>query len=150
MTGVPIHILIVEDNVADIDLTVTALRDARITNEIHVVEDGERAVAFLRREGEYANVPRPDIVFLDLNIPKIDGHQLLAIMKADLHLRGIPVIVVSGSNNPRDVFRAYDEQVAAYIVKPANFNDYFAAIRAVKELWFHIVTLPKTDAASSG
>ena len=144
----PIEILIVEDNAADVVLTTTALRDAKIANEVHVVNDGERALAFLRREGEYPNVPSPDIVFLDMSLPKIDGHEVLAQMKADPELRRIPVVVVSGSNADADIRRAYDEQIAGYIVKPASHDEYFSAIRSVKELWFHVVTLPPRGAVS--
>ena len=144
----PIEILIVEDNAADVVLTTTALRDAKIANEVHVVNDGERALAFLRREGEYPNVPSPDIVFLDMSLPKIDGHEVLAQMKADPELRRIPVVVVSGSNADADIRRAYDEQIAGYIVKPASHDEYFSAIRSVKELWFHVVTLPPKGAVS--
>ena len=144
----PIEILIVEDNAADVVLTTTALRDAKIANEVYVVNDGEKALAFLRREGEYSSAPCPDIVFLDMSLPKINGHEVLAVMKADLELRRIPVVVVSGSNADADIRRAYDEQIAGYIVKPASHDEYFSAIRSVKELWFHVVTLPPKGAVS--
>src|SRR5438132_6905564 len=99
----PIEILLVEDNPADARLTIDALRDARILNRVHVVEDGAQALAFLRREGKYADAPRPSLVFLDLNIPKINGHQVLQAMKADDSLRSIPVVVVSSSGSESDV-----------------------------------------------
>jgi chemotaxis family two-component system response regulator Rcp1 len=139
MTQRPIEVLIVEDNEADVHLTVTALRDAKIANEINVVEDGEEASAFLKREGTYANAPRPDLVLLDLNLPKKDGFHVLAEMKADPDLKTIPVVVVSGSDIDSDIARAYDLQISAYVVKPTSVDGYFSAIRAVKELWFHIV-----------
>jgi two-component system, chemotaxis family, response regulator Rcp1 len=138
----PIEVLVVEDNEADSHLTTTALRDARIANEVHVVEDGEEAIAFLNREGTYSSAPRPDLILLDLNLPKKDGFQVLEEMKADSHLRNIPVIVVSGSDRASDIARAYDLQIAAYLVKPVNVDDYFSAIRAIKELWFHMVAPP--------
>ena len=138
----PIEILVVEDNPGDQQLTVEALRDARILNRIHAVDNGADALAFLRREGQYANAPRPTLIFLDLNLPKISGHDLLAIMKADEDLKSIPVVVMSSSDNQAEVNRAYDEQVSSYIVKPLDLDQYFAAIRAVKELWFHVVALP--------
>ena len=138
----PIEILVVEDNPGDARLTAEALRDARILNRIHAVDNGADALAFLRREGKYADAPRPTLVFLDLNLPKVSGHQVLAAMKADEHLRSIPVVVMSSSGNQAEVNRAYDEQVSSYIVKPLDLNQYFAAIRAVKELWFHVVALP--------
>ena len=137
-----IEILIVEDNEADVFLTSTALRDARVANHISAVPDGESALAFLRREGKYVDVARPDVVFLDLGLPRVDGHEVLAAMKADPKLRSIPVVVVSGSPGESDLARAYDQQVAAYIVKPASHDEYFTAIRTMKEFWFHIVTYP--------
>lgn len=137
-----IEILIVEDNEADVFLTSTALRDARVANHISAVSDGESALAFLRREGQYADAPRPDVVFLDLGLPRVDGYEVLAMMKADPELRSIPVVVVSGSHAESDLARAYDHQVAAYIVKPASHDEYFTAIRTMKEFWFHIVTYP--------
>jgi two-component system, chemotaxis family, response regulator Rcp1 len=132
--------LVVEDNEADVFLTSTALRDARVANHISAVSDGESALAFLRREGQHANAPRPDVVFLDLGLPRVDGYEVLAMMKADPELRSIPVVVVSGSH--ADLARAYDHQIAAYIVKPASHDEYFTAIRTMKEFWFHIVTYP--------
>ena len=114
----PIEVLVVEDNEADVHLTTTALRDARITNRVHVVADGEQAIAFLNHEGAYADAPRPDLVLLDLNVPKKDGFQVLEEMRADSHLKTIPVIVVSGSERNIDIARAYDLQIAGYLVKP--------------------------------
>jgi two-component system, chemotaxis family, response regulator Rcp1 len=141
-----VEILIVEDNEADVFLTYTALRDAKITNTISVVTNGEDAIAYLKHKGKYAEAARPDIIFLDLNLPMMNGHEVLAVIKTDPNLRAIPVVVVSGSNAESDIARAYDEQVAAYIVKPASHEEYFTAIRAVKELWFHIVALPPKPA----
>ena len=143
-----VEILIVEDNEADVFLTYTALRDAKITNAIKVVTNGEKALAYLRREGEYAEAARPDIIFLDLNLPGMNGHEVLTAIKADPNVRAIPVVVISGSNAESDIARAYDEQVAAYIVKPATHDEYVRAFRAVKELWFHIVALPPKHAGS--
>ena len=148
MNQPPIQVLIVEDNQADVHLTVTALRDAIIAYEIHVVGDGEQAIGFLKREGAYASAPRPDLILLDLNLPKKDGFQLLAEMKVDPELKTVPVIVVSGSDRESDIARAYSLQVAAYLVKPLNVDDYFSAIRAVKELWFHMVAPPPRKAST--
>ena len=136
------HILIIEDNPGDVRLTATALRDAMVSNEVDVAWDGQQALAFLRREGRYANAPRPDLVFLDLNIPKIDGHEVLRAMKADPRLRSIPVVVVSSSDADRDIVGAYEEQASTYLTKPLDLDLYFTAIRAVKELWFHFAALP--------
>jgi len=138
----PVEVLIVEDNDADVHLTATALRDARIANDIHVVGNGEDAIAFLKREGAYVSALRPDLILLDLNLPKKDGFQVLEELRADADLKTIPVIVVSGSDRQQDIARAYDLNIAAYLVKPTNVDDYFNAIRAVKELWFHSVSPP--------
>jgi CheY-like chemotaxis protein len=144
-----IEILLVEDNPADIHLTLTALRDARSSSKVHVVTDGEQALAFLKREGAHSNAPRPDLVFLDLNLPKVDGYEVLESMKADPVLRRIPVVAISGSKNEIDIARAYDQQISAYLVKPAGVNEYFSAIRSLKELWFHAAALPPKEASSS-
>ena len=145
----PIEILVVEDNAADAQLTISALRDARILNHSHVVADGEEALEYLRRKGKYANAPRPSLVFLDLNLPKMSGHEVLAAMKGDPDLRRIPVVVISASGEPEEVDRAYDEQVSCYIVKPLDVDQYFTAIRSIKELWFHVVALPRAKGAAS-
>lgn len=138
----PIEILLVDDNPGDIELTKSALRDAKIMNAVHVAEDGEEALAYLKRQQEYREAPRPDLIFLDLNMPKVDGYEVLAQMKADPELRRIPVIVMSSSGAESDLARAYDAQIAAYLIKPSDLDKYFSAIRAVKELWFNVVALP--------
>jgi CheY-like chemotaxis protein len=138
----PIGILLVEDNPADVHLTLTALRDARSSSEVHVVVDGEEALAFLKREGDHVDAPRPDLVFLDLNLPKVDGYEVLRAMKVDPVLRRIPVVAISGSKSDIDIARAYDEQISAYLIKPPDVSEYFAAIRSLKELWFHAAALP--------
>lgn len=138
----PVEVLIVEDNDADVHLTATALRDARIANDIHVVGNGEDAIAFLKREGAYVSALRPDLILLDLNLPRKDGFQVLEELRSDADLKTISVIVISGSDRQQDIARAYDLNIAAYVVKPTNVDDYFNAIRAVKELWFHSVAPP--------
>ena len=145
----PIEILIVEDNDADVNLTRAALQDATIANEIHTVGDGEQAIAFLKREGTYANAPHPDLILLDLNLPNKNGFEVLAEMKADPALKTIPVIVFSGSDEESDIAKAYNLQIAAYLVKPTNVDGYFSAIRAVKELWFHMVAYPPRKRGTS-
>src|SRR5258708_4477994 len=144
-----IEILLVEDNPADVHITLTALRDARSQNQVYVVADGEEALAFLKREGSHVSAPRPDLVFLDLSLPKVDGYQVLEAMKADPVLRRIPVVVISGSSREVDIARAYDAQISSYLIKPAGISEYFAAIRALKELWFHAATLPPKENAAS-
>lgn len=146
----PVEILLVDDNPGDVALTKVALRDAKIVNEIHVACDGAEALQFLRHQGTFSGVPRPDLVILDLKMPKVDGYQVLAEMKADPELRRIPVIVMSSSSAEKDLARAYDAQISAYLVKPSNFDEYFNAIRAVKELWFHVVALPPKTRSATG
>jgi len=141
-------ILLVEDNEADVGLTTAAFRDALVDARIHLVQDGEEAMAFLARTGRDADTPLPDLVILDLSLPKGDGFQVLEAIKADARLKTIPVIVMSGSDREEHQSRAYRLQVAAYIVKPADKDKYFAAIRSIKELWFHSVTpAPKENDA---
>src|SRR5262249_13884981 len=144
-----IEVLLVEDNPADVYLMMTALRDGRVKAHVHVVNDGEEALHFLRRERDFANSPRPDIVLLYLNLRGVPGLEVLTNIKADPELRRIPVVVISNSDAERDVFGAYDSHVASYIVKPSNVDDYFAAIRTLKELWFHIVELPPKSQSAS-
>lgn len=133
MAAAPIEILIVDDNPGDVLLTKEALRDARIPNEVHVPADGAEALAFLKREGVHADAPIPDLVFLDLGMPRVDGFKVMAEMKADSELRRIPVIVMSSSDAESDLARAYDAQIAAYLVKPIDLDSYFSAIRATRK-----------------
>lgn len=141
----PIEILLVEDNPPDARLTLEALRDARILNKVHVVKDGEQAMSFLRRQNSHVDAPRPDLVLLDLDLPRMDGREVLREMKADPDLLGIPVVVLTSSKKDSDVVDAYKHQVSCYIKKPLNPDDYFTAIRSLKELWFNVVTLPDRD-----
>jgi len=145
-----IEVLLIEDNPADVYLMMMALRDGRVKAHVHVVNDGEEALSFLNKQKDFRNSPRPDIVLLDLNLPRIDGHEVLASLKADPELSDIPVVVISNSDAEGDVVEAYQKHVAGYIIKPSNVDDYFAAIRTLKELWFHVLELPpKTRSASS-
>jgi len=139
-------ILLIEDNEADVGLTTAAFRDALVDAHVHVARDGEEAMVLL--EGEHAI--RPDLVILDLGLPRGDGFDVLEAMKADAKLKPIPVIVMSGSDRSEDQARAYRLQAVAYIVKPADKDKYFAAIRSVKELWFHTVTpAPKENGTAT-
>lgn len=137
-----LDLLLVEDNDADSYLTVTALRDALVPNRIHVVKDGEDALSFLKHTGAHAADPSPDLVLLDLNLPGIDGFQVLAEIKSDPALKRIPVIVISGSDRSEDRLRAYELQAAGYLAKPAELDRYFAAIRSLKDYWFHTLSVP--------
>ena len=132
-----LEVLIAEDNEFDTHLTVAAFRDARIPNRMHCVADGEAAIAFLNRTGEHSRAPRPDLIVLDLNLPKLDGLQVLEAIKTDPELKSIPVVMVSGSIHDGDIKRAYELQASAFVMKPLEVDEYFAAIRSLKELWFH-------------
>jgi CheY-like chemotaxis protein len=138
----PIEILLVEDSPPDARLTIEALRDARILNQINVLTDGEQALNFLRKLPPYEEAPRPDLVLLDLDLPKIDGREVLQEMKSDANLMDIPVVVLTSSKNQADVTAAYKQQASCYIKKPVDPDQYFIAIRSLKELWFNVVTLP--------
>jgi two-component system, chemotaxis family, response regulator Rcp1 len=147
-----IEILLVEDDPASVQLTTEAfeaLQDPKFPYQIRAVQDGEEALSFLRREPPYANAPRPDLILLDLNLPKIDGRALLATIKADSEVMDIPIVVLSCSSDPADVKDAYRHQVAGYITKSTNLGEYLTAIRSVRQLWFKVVTLPKAGRAGA-
>jgi chemotaxis family two-component system response regulator Rcp1 len=137
--GRPVRILLVEDSPSDIKLTITALRKARVTNEVAVAHDGEEALNYLRREGPFADAPRPDLILLDLNMPRMDGRELLALLKDDADLRRLPVIVLTTSAEERDVLGAWDHSVAGYVTKPVAFADFIEVIRSVEGFWLSVV-----------
>lgn len=137
-----IQILLVEDNPGDVFLTKTALKRAKMKNKLHVAHDGEEALAFLRKQGDYANVPRPDMILLDLNLPRLSGHDLLGIIKEDSQLSAIPVIVLTTSTAEDDVLNSYKHHANAYITKPVNMDQLFDIITAFEQFWLAIVTLP--------
>jgi len=138
----PAEILLVEDNLGDIRLTTEALKEGRIVNHLHVATDGEEAIAFLRKEGSHADKPRPDLILLDLNLPKKDGREVLAEIKADENLRRIPVIVLTTSKAQEDVLKMYNLHVNCYINKPVDFNEFLDVIRGIQDFWLSIVALP--------
>jgi chemotaxis family two-component system response regulator Rcp1 len=140
--GLPIQILLVEDSPGDVRLTQEVLRDARIANDLHVVGDGEQAMAFLRQEGDYASHPRPDLVLLDLNLPRKDGREVLADLNADPELKAIPVIVLTTSEAEQDILRSYRLAANAYITKPIDLNEFIAVVRSIETFWLTIVRLP--------
>lgn len=146
MESKPIEILLMEDNDGDVFLTRKAFQKAKITNNIQVAPDGEIGMNMLRREGEYADVPKPDIVLLDINMPKKDGKQVLAEMKADRNLRRIPVVILTSSQAEQDVLKSYDLHANSYIVKPINLENFHNVVSAIEDFWFSVVVLPK-DAA---
>jgi two-component system, chemotaxis family, response regulator Rcp1 len=142
MTERPIEILLVEDNTGDVLLTREALREGHVRNNLSVAKDGAEALAMLRRAPEYGEAPRPDLVLLDLNLPKLDGQQVLAEMKGDPDLRRIPVVVLTTSKSEEDVLRSYDLHANSYITKPVDFDQFMTVVQSIKEFWLSIVTLP--------
>jgi CheY-like chemotaxis protein len=138
----PIEILLVEDNPGDIRLTQETLKESKFLNRMNVVVDGVEAMAYLRREGSYAEAVRPDLILLDLNLPKKDGRQVLEEIKADEKLRRIPVVVLTTSSAEADVLRSYDLHANCYITKPVNLDQFSAVVRAIEAFWFTIVKLP--------
>ncbi|MDX6697790.1 MAG: hypothetical protein QOE65_1187 [Solirubrobacteraceae bacterium] len=138
----PIQILLVEDSPGDVRLTQEVLRDARIANDLHVVGDGEEAMAFLRQEGDHAGRPRPDLVLLDLNLPRKDGREVLAEINADPELKSVPVIVLTTSEAEQDILRSYRLAANAYITKPIDLSELVAVVRSIETFWLSIVRLP--------
>lgn len=137
------NVLLVEDNPSDVYLTQEAFRGHGSDSRIHVVEDGIQALAFLRREPPYEAAPRPDLVLLDLNLPRKDGHKVLEEMKADAGLRKIPVIILTTSTAEADVERCYERYANCYIAKPVDFDQFERVIREIDNFWFRCVTLPQ-------
>lgn len=142
MVGRPIEMLVVEDNPGDVWLIVEAFKQNKVSNKLHVVEDGVEALAFLRREDKYAGAPRPDIILLDLNLPKKDGREVLVEIKADKNLRRIPVVILTTSKAEEDIFKAYDLNANCYITKPIDLDHFIRVVKSIKEFWLTIVKLP--------
>jgi chemotaxis family two-component system response regulator Rcp1 len=138
----PVEILLVEDNAGDVRLTREALRENKLHNNLNVVGDGVEAMAFLRREGIYAQSPRPDLILLDLNLPKKDGRQVLSEIKTDEELKRVPVVILTTSKAEKDILRAYDLHANCYITKPVDLEQFLAVVRAIEEFWLAIVKLP--------
>jgi CheY-like chemotaxis protein len=138
----PIEILLVEDNPGDVRLTLEVMKDARVRNHMSMVKDGVEALAFLRREGDFADAPRPDLILLDLNLPKKDGREVLADIKADPTLRRIPVVVLTVSKDEEDILKSYDLYANCYVTKPINMEQFIAVVRSIEDFWLTIVKLP--------
>jgi len=138
----PIDILLVDDDEGDVLLTKRALKNGRIFNSLSAAKDGVEAMAFLRQEGEYADAPRPDLILLDLNMPRMDGRETLAQIKQDKNLRSIPVVVLTTSDSEQDVLQSYDLQASCYITKPGDLEQFTNVVRAIKDFWFSVVKLP--------
>ena len=137
-----VEILLVEDNPGDARLTREALKEGKIRNNLHHAKDGVEALAFLRRQGAYAAVPVPDIVLLDLNLPRKDGRQVLAEMKADDALKTIPVVVLTTSEAEQDVLRSYELHANCYVTKPVDLEKFISIVRAIEDFWLAVVKLP--------
>ena len=141
-TSKPIEILMVEDNPGDVRLTREALKHGKVSNTMHVVEDGVAALDFLYRRGAYGKAPRPDLILLDLNLPKKNGREVLQEIKQDTHLKTIPVVILTTSQAEEDVLRAYSLHANCYITKPVDFIQFTRIVRTMEEFWLTIVTLP--------
>ena len=139
----PIEILLAEDNPGDARLTVEGFKDAKVKNNITVVVDGKEALAYLRQQGPYANVARPDFILLDLNMPKKDGREVLAEIKADENLKCIPVLIFTISSADKDILEAYNLQASAFITKPIDLDEFITVVKSLEEFWLTIVKLPK-------
>ena len=148
MTGIdrgacrPIEILLVEDNPGDVRLTVEALKEGKIRNNFHTVEDGVEAMAFLRRQGPYADVPRPDLILLDLNLPKKNGQEVLAEIKDDAELRRIPVVILTVSQAEQDILKSYNLHANCYINKPVDLDQFLEVVKSIENFWLTVVMLP--------
>lgn len=141
-----VDILLVEDNPGDILLTQEAFRSAKVANELYVARDGEEALQFLRKQGPHANAITPDIVLLDLNLPRIDGREVLQEIKSDPNLRKLPVVVLTSSEAETDVARTYDLHVNCYVVKPIDFDKFMDVVQAINNFWLTVVKLPVVEA----
>lgn len=142
----PIEILLVEDNPGDARLTVEALKEGKVRNNLHHVRDGVEAMRFLRREGEHKESPRPDLVLLDLNLPRKDGREVLADMRQSPELKTIPVVVLTTSEAEQDVMRTYELCANCYITKPVDLEKFITIVRSIEDFWLTIVRLPSFDA----
>ncbi|HOO34272.1 MAG TPA: response regulator [Thermotogota bacterium] len=142
-SGNSIEILLVEDNPGDQRLTQEALKDGKISNNLYIVEDGEEALMFLHRTGEYAQAVKPDLILLDLNLPGMNGQEVLKIIKGDEALKRIPVVILTTSSADEDILKAYNLNANCYITKPVDFAQFIKVINMIQEFWFTIVKLPK-------
>jgi two-component system, chemotaxis family, response regulator Rcp1 len=139
--GAPIEILLIEDNPADVRLTREALKDASVWNQVHVAPDGVEALAFLRREGKYVHMPRPDLILLDLNLPKKDGRAVLEAIKEDDALKHIPVVVLTTSQAEQDILASYRLRANAFVTKPVDLEQFLKAVRSIEQFWLEVVKL---------
>jgi two-component system response regulator len=143
LSAPPIEILLVEDNPGDVELTREALHDSKVHMHLSVVNDGVEALAFLRRQTRYADAPRPDLILLDLNLPRKDGRGVLAEIKADPELRQIPVVILTSSQAEQDILRAYELHANCYVTKPVDLDQFITIVRSIEQFWFTVVKLPR-------
>ncbi len=140
--GKPADILLVEDNPGDIRLAEEALRESKVSNQLYTVKDGVEALSYLRKEGKYREAVRPDLILLDLNLPKKDGREVLAEIKEDPYLKRIPVVILTISSDEMDVLKSYNLHANCYITKPIDINQFHKVVKAIDDFWFTIVKLP--------
>jgi len=136
------EILLVDDNPGDVRLTAEALKDGKVENRLHTAKDGMEAIAFLRRKGRYTDAPRPDLILLDLNMPRMNGRQVLAEIKEDSALRHIPVVILTGSREMDDIVNMYDLHANCYVTKPIDFEQFTMMVKSITDFWLTIVRLP--------
>jgi CheY-like chemotaxis protein len=140
--GRPIEILLVEDEIEEAELTLEVLHEGRIANNAHWVKDGEEAIAFLRRQGRHANAPRPDLILLDLDMPRMNGREVLAIVKDNADWKRIPVVIMTSCSAERDIHWAYDHHANCYVTKPLDNQKFIEAVRSIEDFWLATVRLP--------
>jgi CheY-like chemotaxis protein len=138
-----VRILLVEDNPGDVRLTIEALKEGRVHNDLRVVPDGVEAMAFLRHEGKYADARTPDLILLDLNLPRKDGREVLADIKSDDGLKHIPVVILTTSRAEQDVLRSYNLHANCYITKPVDLDQFISVVHSIEDFWLTVVTLPR-------
>lgn len=141
----PVEILLVEDNAPDVRLTIEALKDASVRNRLHVVTDGVKAMEFLRQTGPYADAPLPDLILLDLNLPKKDGREVLREVKQDEWLKHIPVVVLTTSQAEQDVLQSYRLRASAFVTKPVDLDRFLDVVRSIESFWLEIAKLPRAE-----
>ncbi len=142
--GKVIEILLVEDNPGDVRLTLEAFKEGKLINNLSVVGDGVEAMAFLRQEGKYTGKPLPDLILLDLNMPRMDGREVLAEIKKDTNLKHIPVVILTTSQAEQDILKSYDLHANCYITKPVDLDQFNAVVKSIQEFWFSVVKLPRS------
>lgn len=141
----PVNILLVEDNPGDVRLTIEALRDGKVRNNLSVVGDGVEALRFLGNEGKYASAPRPDLILLDLNLPRMDGRELLGRIKSDDRYKTIPVVILTTSKADQDILQSYALHANCYVTKPVDLDQFISVVRSIEDFWLSIVTIPGND-----